>query len=98
MLTASMVGLVTKAIIVKVTIERVVLLVNLVNEFTVATSVKTLIVNIRVIIFNLRTAAFKAYCAIWIRRSNFRHRASPRVLPRESTKRRKVELWARNIR
>jgi hypothetical protein len=28
--------------------------------------------------FNLRTAAFKAYCAIWLRRSNFRHQASPR--------------------
>ena len=51
-----------------------------------------------IIIFNLRTAAFKAYCAIWVRRSNFRHQASPRVLPRESTQRRKVELWARNVR
>ena len=38
------------------------------------------------------------YCAIWVRRSNFRHQASPRVSPRESTQRRKVELWARNIR
>ena len=46
-------------------------------------------------IFNLRTAAFKAYCAIWVRRSNFRHQASPRVSPRESTQRRKVKLWAR---
>jgi hypothetical protein len=46
------------------------------------------------VIFNLRTAAFKAYCAIWVRRSNFRHQVSPR----ESTKRRKVELWARNVR
>jgi hypothetical protein len=35
---------------------------------------------------------FKAYCAIWTRRSNFRHQASPRVLPRERTQRRKVEL------
>jgi hypothetical protein len=34
------------------------------------------------IIFNLRTAAFKAYCAIWVRRSNFRHQASPRLSPR----------------
>jgi hypothetical protein len=41
---------------------------------------------------------FKAYCAIWVRRSNFRHQASPRVSPRECTQRRKVELWARNIR
>ena len=48
--------------------------------------------------FQLRTAAFKAYCAIWVRRSNFRHHASPRVSPGESTQRRKVELWARNVR
>ena len=47
MLTTSVVGLVTKAIMVKVTIERVVLLVNLVKEFIVATSVKTLLMNIR---------------------------------------------------
>jgi len=40
----------------------------------------------------------KAYCAIWVRHSNFRHQASPRVSPRESTQRRKVELWAGNIR
>jgi hypothetical protein len=49
-------------------------------------------------IFKLPTAAFKAYCAIWVRRSNFRHQASPRVSPRENTQRRKVELWARNVR
>jgi hypothetical protein len=30
--------------------------------------------------------------------SNFRHQASPRVSPRESTQLRKVELWARNVR
>jgi len=30
----------------------------------------------------------------WVRRSIFRHQASPRVSPRESTQRRKVELWA----
>jgi uncharacterized protein YcbX len=46
-----------------------------------------------IIIFNLRTA----YCAIWVGRSNFRHQASLRVSPRESTQRRKVELWARNV-
>ena len=51
-----------------------------------------------IIIINLSTAAFKAYCAIWVRRSNFRHQASPRVSPRESTQRQKVELWARNVR
>jgi hypothetical protein len=50
-----------------------------------------------IIIFNLRTAAFKAYCAIWVRRSNFRHQAPSRVSPRESTQRRKVEPWARNV-
>ena len=49
-------------------------------------------------IFNLRTAAFKAYCAIWVRLSNFHHQASPRVSPHQSTQRRKVELWARNVR
>jgi len=48
--------------------------------------------------FQLCTAAFKAYCAIWVRRSNFRHKASSRVSPRESTQRRKMELWARNVR
>ena len=54
-------------------------------------------VKVRCIIlfFKLRTAAFKAYCAIWVRPSNFCHQASPRVSPRESTQRRKVELWAR---
>jgi hypothetical protein len=49
-------------------------------------------------IFNYALQPFKAYCAIWSRRSNFRHQASPRVSPRESTQRRKVELWARNFR
>jgi hypothetical protein len=43
-----------------------------------------IIIIIIIIIFNVRTAAFKAYCAIWVRRSNFRHQASPRVSPRES--------------
>jgi hypothetical protein len=33
-----------------------------------------------------------------LRRSNFRHQASSRVSPRESTQRRKVKLWARNVR
>ena len=40
----------------------------------------------------------KAYCATWVRLSNFRHQASSRVSPSESTQRRKVELWARNVR
>jgi len=57
-----------------------------------------IITIIIIIIFNLRTAALKAYCAIWVRRSNFRHQVSPRVSPCESTQRRKVELWARNVR
>ena len=39
------------------------------------------------LIFNLRTAAFKVYCAIWVRRSNFNHQACPRV-----------SLWARSFR
>jgi hypothetical protein len=45
-------------------------------------------------IFNYAPQPFRAYCAIWVRLSNFRHQASPR----ESTQRRKVELWARNVR
>jgi len=51
-----------------------------------------------IIIFNYALQIFKAYCAIWVRRSNFRHQESPRVSPRESTQRRKVELWARNVK
>jgi hypothetical protein len=42
------------------------------------------LLTIIIIIFNLRTAAFKAYCAIWVRRSNFHHQATPRVSTRES--------------
>jgi len=42
--------------------------------------------------------SLKAYCAILVRRSKFRYQASPRVSPPESTQRRKVELWARNVR
>jgi len=49
-------------------------------------------------IFNYALQPFKAYCAIYVRRSIFRHQASPRVSPSESTQRRKVELWARNVR
>jgi hypothetical protein len=49
-------------------------------------------------IFNYALQPFKAYCAIWVRRSNFRHQASPRMSPSESPQRRKVELWARNVR
>jgi len=37
----------------------------------------------RITIFNSRTAAFKAYCAIWVRRSNFHHQSSPRVTTRQ---------------
>ena len=58
----------------------------------------TFIIIIIIITFKLRTAAFKTYCAIWIRCSNFRHQASLRVSPGESTQRRKVELWAGNVR
>jgi hypothetical protein len=46
-------------------------------------------IKVIIIIFQLRTAAFKAYCTIWVRRSNSL---------RESTQRRKVELWAKNVR
>jgi len=53
---------------------------------------------VRQVIFNYALQPFKAYCAIWVRRSNFRHPASPRVSPRQNTQRRKVELWARNAR
>ena len=49
-------------------------------------------------IFNYALQPFKAYCAIWVGHSNFRHQASPRTSPRESTQRWKVELWARNVR
>ena len=54
--------------------------------------------HIIMFIFNYTLQPFKAYCAMWVRRSNFRHQASPRVSPRDSTQRRKVELWARNVR
>jgi len=37
--------------------------------------------------FNYAPQPFKAYCAMWVRRSNFRHQASPHVSPRESTQR-----------
>jgi hypothetical protein len=57
-----------------------------------------IIIIIIIIIFYLRTPAFKAYCAIWVRRSNFRHQSSPLVSPHKSTQRRKIELWARNVR
>jgi hypothetical protein len=49
-------------------------------------------------IFNYALQPFKAYCMIWVRHSNFRHQASPRLSPRDSTQRRKVELLARNVR
>jgi hypothetical protein len=39
-------------------------------------------------IFNYALQPFKAYCEIWIGRSNFRHQASPLVSPRERTQRR----------
>ena len=49
-------------------------------------------------VYKITHRNLKAYYAILVRRSNFRHQASPRVSPRESTQRRKVELWARNVR
>ena len=50
------------------------------------------------LLFNYALQPFKAYCAILVSRSNFRHEASPRMSQSESTQRRKVELWARNAR
>jgi len=49
-------------------------------------------------IFNYALQPFKVYCAIWVRRSDFPHQASPRVSPRQSTQRRKMELWVRDVR
>ena len=49
-------------------------------------------------IFNYALQPFKVYFPIWVRRSNFRHQASPRVSPCQSSQRRKVELWVRNVR
>jgi len=54
--------------------------------------------NARLFFYTTTYCSLKAYCAILVRRSNFRHQASPRVSPCESTQRRKVELWARNVR
>jgi hypothetical protein len=51
-----------------------------------------------IIIFNLCTAPFKAYCGIWVRHSNFRHQVPPCVSPRDSTQLWKVERWTRNVR
>jgi hypothetical protein len=55
-------------------------------------------IDVTMLCFFATHCSLKAYCAIWVRRSNFRHQASPRVSPRESTQRRKLELWARNVR
>jgi hypothetical protein len=49
-------------------------------------------------IFNYALQPFKAYCATWVRCSNFHHQASPRLSPHESTQQQKVELWVRNVR
>jgi hypothetical protein len=62
------------------------------------TAIAIIIIIIIIIIFNLCTAAFKAYCSIWVRSSNFHHQGSPCVSPRKSTQLRKVELRARNVR
>jgi hypothetical protein len=48
--------------------------------------------------FTTTHCSLKAYCAILVRCSNFCHQASPRVSPRDSTQRRNMELWARNVR
>jgi hypothetical protein len=48
-------------------------------------------------ILNYALQPFKVYCAIWVRRSNYYHQASPHLSPHQSTQWRKVELWARNV-
>jgi hypothetical protein len=58
----------------------------------------TVPLNILLLLFSTYALQPYAYCAIGVRRSNFRHQASPCMSPRESTQRRKVELWARNVR
>jgi hypothetical protein len=62
--------------------------------FTVYMTAASATVSTAIFVFfvQLRTAAFKAYCAICVRRFNFHHQASLRVSPRESTQRRNVEL------
>jgi len=54
--------------------------------------------NDHLVVYTTTHCSLKAYCAIWVRRSNCSHQASPRVSTRENTQRRKVELWARNVR
>jgi hypothetical protein len=54
--------------------------------------------NVFLFVFTITHCSLKAYFAILVRRSNFCHQASLRVSPRESTQRRKMELWARNVR
>jgi len=54
--------------------------------------------KVLLLLFSTTHCSLKAYCASLVRRSNFRHQASPCVSPRESTQLRKVELWARNAR
>jgi hypothetical protein len=49
------------------------------------------------LLFSTTHCSLRAYCAILVRRSNFRHQASPRVSTRESTQRRKVELFTWNV-
>ena len=56
------------------------------------------ILNVSLFVYTTTHCSLKAYCAILVRRSSFRHQAFPRVSPRESTQRQKVELWARNVR
>jgi len=48
-------------------------------------------------VYTTTHCSLKAYCAFLVRRSDFRHQASPCVSQRESTQWRKVELWARNV-
>ena len=59
---------------------------------------KTVTSAVCLFVYTTTHCSLKAYCAILVRRSNFRHQASPRVSPRDSTQRRKAEVWARNVR
>jgi hypothetical protein len=53
-------------------------LVNICRRFGAAVCLRPKSIP-RYVYFQLRTAVFKTYCAIWVRCSNFRHQASPRV-------------------
>jgi hypothetical protein len=63
----------------------------------VTTKASRLVTAFTLFVYTLQHCILQAPCARLVRRSNFRHQASPRVSPRESTQRQKVELKARNV-